>query len=48
MVDDRSYPSEQILIHEFGHTGLHPHAAVSMCRGLYAQREQSLARAVSH
>ena len=23
MVDDCSYPSEQILIHEFGHTGVH-------------------------
>ena len=23
MVDDRFYPSEQILIHEFGHTGFH-------------------------
>lgn len=30
MVDDRSYPSEQILIHEFGHTGVHVHAAVGM------------------
>ena len=28
MVDDCSYPSEQILIHEFGHTGVHMHAPV--------------------
>jgi hypothetical protein len=26
MIDDRFYSSEQILIHEFGHTGLHVHA----------------------